>query len=457
MKLNETERFPLNDEKIKSRDPNELYLYLKSLIKKLNDVYSKIASSVNVLYDSSGGETPSNTVTPETSYGQVPSPGSATSYSRGDHTHGTPEHTKAVHDALGINADTVDGFHHDQSLKTTDSPSFSTVKLTNLTDNKVPYHRSDTDGLVDSSIQTDGTNVGMGRAPINHRLVVAKSDAEILAVLRESNLSGQGAGIQMMALDSNGAPAPYGGFSGFIDTNTAGSQSGYVRFYVVNNGVLYEVLECQKTGFLKVYAVSGHPTIGLYSRDAGYETLQLRYKYNEDGAGKHRIGFTDGGGNWLAYSEYGTGDLYVKGRIQGFQKARAYRSSAQSIPHNSLTKVRINTISFDPDGIVDITKNRIKPTKAGYYIVTGQISIDYNPGYQILMVSLLKNGTEVARGNRQHFDYFKMGSQVVTDLIYFNGSTDYVELYVYQYHSSGSAQPLEIASYNNYLSVVGPF
>ena len=47
MRLAETERFPLDEEKIKSRDPEQHYQYFKVLIKKLNDIYSKIANVVN--------------------------------------------------------------------------------------------------------------------------------------------------------------------------------------------------------------------------------------------------------------------------------------------------------------------------------------------------------------------------------------------------------------------------
>ena len=42
------------------------------------------------------------------------------------------------------------------------SPSFATVKLTDLTDGYLPYHVSDIVGLADSPIFTNGTNVGIG-------------------------------------------------------------------------------------------------------------------------------------------------------------------------------------------------------------------------------------------------------------------------------------------------------
>jgi hypothetical protein len=41
-------------------------------------------------YEVGAGGTPADTVVSETSYGQSPSAGVATTFSRGDHTHGTP-------------------------------------------------------------------------------------------------------------------------------------------------------------------------------------------------------------------------------------------------------------------------------------------------------------------------------------------------------------------------------
>jgi len=52
-----------------------------------------------------------------------------------------------------------------QALGTTDSPTFVTAKLTALTDGYVPYHIDDATGLANSPIFTDGTLVGIGKAP----------------------------------------------------------------------------------------------------------------------------------------------------------------------------------------------------------------------------------------------------------------------------------------------------
>ena len=84
---------------------------------------------------------------------------------------------------IGITADrtitlqgnpTLDNWF-DQSVKTTFSPTFVTVKLSALTDGYVPYHVADATGLANSVIRTDGTLVGVGMLPTVAQLEVNTS------------------------------------------------------------------------------------------------------------------------------------------------------------------------------------------------------------------------------------------------------------------------------------------
>ena len=53
----------------------------------------------------------------------------------------------------------------DQGFSTGLSPTYVTAKFSGLTDGYVPYHVADATGLADSSIYTDGTDVGIGAVP----------------------------------------------------------------------------------------------------------------------------------------------------------------------------------------------------------------------------------------------------------------------------------------------------
>lgn len=136
-------------------------------------------------------------------------------------------------------------------------------------------------------------------------------------------------------------------------------------------------------------------------------------------------------------------------------KARAYRNAAQSITGTTREKILIDTISFDTEGVVDIANSRIIPNLAGYYQVSGNARFGSIPDGETFFCSIFKNGERVSGGA-----YFRSGSSgqgisTVSDLVYMNGTTDYLELYIWSSYSS--ALPLVVGqSFQNYISIVGP-
>ena len=106
----------------------------------------------------------------------------------------------------------------------------------------------------------------------------------------------------------------------------------------------------------------------------------------------------------------------------------AYRSGPnQSLTTATFTKVQLNTEDFDTNSNFDSTTNyRFTPTVAGYYQISGSVGLT-GTNTRILC-SIYKNGSAYFRG----IDASVNISQVnVSGLVYFNGSTDYIELYVY--------------------------
>ena len=112
----------------------------------------------------------------------------------------------------------------------------------------------------------------------------------------------------------------------------------------------------------------------------------------------------------------------------------AYRSASQSLTASTWTKAQIDAEEFDTNSNYDNTTNyRFTPTVAGYYQVTGNIAFNGNALWSIVRTSIYKNGTafkttDVTMGSNV---YSGLINCMVTALIYFNGSTDYVELYGY--------------------------
>ena len=109
----------------------------------------------------------------------------------------------------------------------------------------------------------------------------------------------------------------------------------------------------------------------------------------------------------------------------------AYRTSSQSLSSGTWTKVQFNNESFDPTNNYDPTTNyRFTPNVAGYYLFNFTGKIDSNPTRVIL--SIAKNGNygdnRIADVNASFTGSLMLSG---SRLYYMNGSTDYVEAYVW--------------------------
>jgi len=128
-----------------------------------------------------------------------------------------------------------------------------------------------------------------------------------------------------------------------------------------------------------------------------------------------------------------TGTAMVSGNMPAFS---AYAGSNQTISNNTATKIQFNTELFDTNSCFDNATNyRFTPTVAGYYqinlnyLVTGTSGRNYElagyiykngSSYLVSLISVtITNGTSMSRN--------------FSAIIYFNGTTDYVEGYTSHY------------------------
>ena len=101
------------------------------------------------------------------------------------------------------------------------------------------------------------------------------------------------------------------------------------------------------------------------------------------------------------------------------------RSSNQTLSSNTWTKYQGNVEEFDTASFYDASTNyRFTPNIAGYYQFTGRFGIAATDCRQIC--SFYKNGSEFKRG----VDVSADGGTTASALIYLNGTTDYVEMYM---------------------------
>jgi hypothetical protein len=109
---------------------------------------------------------------------------------------------------------------------------------------------------------------------------------------------------------------------------------------------------------------------------------------------------------------------------------RAYANSTTSVANGVVTKITLGAEDFDTANC--FTSSRFTPNVAGYYWICGAIRCENIAAGQAM---ISKNGTIQASGSQSQSGVWE---SVVTDLVYLNGSTDYVELHAYQ--ASGTTQ-----------------
>ena len=115
---------------------------------------------------------------------------------------------------------------------------------------------------------------------------------------------------------------------------------------------------------------------------------------------------------------------------------RAYKSgSNQSLTSGSFTKITMTSTDYNIGSFYDTTNSRFLPTIAGYYNLTAAIGTEGSTSIGRMLLAFYKNGANM--GN--YLQDIQFGSTVAgqgfvitgTDLIYMNGSSDYIEVYAY--------------------------
>lgn len=106
----------------------------------------------------------------------------------------------------------------------------------------------------------------------------------------------------------------------------------------------------------------------------------------------------------------------------------AYLGGSLSVSNATLTKYTATVERFDTNSCYDAPNARFTPNVAGYYFISLQNWFSSGTGNTAGV--LQKNGSSVV----QEYDYMSGGTTSrASSLIYFNGTTDYIEAYVYQF------------------------
>ena len=131
----------------------------------------------------------------------------------------------------------------------------------------------------------------------------------------------------------------------------------------------------------------------------------------------------------------------------------AFSTSDQAVNDNTTTKVQCGSEVYDSDAAYDNSTNyRFTPQTAGKYFCYGQVFVETpaqggGTGATLLRqpTSLIyKNGAAVGACQNNFIDsQIKQFTATVSTVIDFNGSTDYVELYLYFDADGGATGSIE--------------
>ncbi len=147
-------------------------------------------------------------------------------------------------------------------INTTDSPTFATVKLTELAPGYIPFHYSDALGLANSEIYY---NFSLGKVSIGTTEVLKKLTVEdqLGAAVGFAGLTE--ASCEFIMKNSSSSRVSFSSMLSGITTNTEGSHTGYLAFYTATAGSLTEKLRILSTGRVSIGATSTNWLLGVHS------------------------------------------------------------------------------------------------------------------------------------------------------------------------------------------------
>jgi len=140
--------------------------------------------------------------------------------------------------------------------------------------------------------------------------------------------------------------------------------------------------------------------------------------------------------------------------VQATQNIPAFQAKAASqvISNNTWTKITFSTEVLDTDGWYDNSTNyRFTPQIAGWYQINFLVQGYYASSGQWIG-ALYKNGSALIKGPVINYTSSSEAGSSLACIVQFNGSTDYVEVYVQQ--SSGgnvNVDPADWSHFSGYL------
>jgi len=110
----------------------------------------------------------------------------------------------------------------------------------------------------------------------------------------------------------------------------------------------------------------------------------------------------------------------------------AYPNTSQSFSSGVTVKVQVGQEIYDTNNCYDNTTNyRFTPTVAGYYQIAASMTMTYSSSSGIFVCYVYKNGNSTL-GGQSALSSERYVTSSANGIIYLNGTTDYIEMYLWQ-------------------------
>lgn len=179
--------------------------------------------------------------------------------------------------------------------------------------------------------------------------------------------------------------------------------------------------------------------------DVGYQSpLRVKGDIIARGAGADIAVAAGADGQFVGYDSTQPGGIRpmtAPSGSGGSKGVSAYPSATnQSIGSGAFVKLTLGTIEFDSDG--GFASSRFTAKTAGYWQISANAVFLGSAASTEAMITIYRNGTLYRQGARATNAAAARTNSTISSCVYLNGSTDYVEIYVY----TGSAGGVSIES-----------
>lgn len=155
-------------------------------------------------------------------------------------------------------------------------------------------------------------------------------------------------------------------------------------------------------------------------------------KINSSSTGSVTLDAGSTASNYTLTLPAATGTAMVSGNMPAFS---AYSASTTTLTAATDTKITYDAEVFDTNS--NFASSRFTPTVAGYYQINACATMNYWNGI-IYCLAIYKNGSVYQYGQTAYPQTVGGVRASISSVVYCNGSTDYIEIYGFQYSVSSN-------------------